>query len=453
MIYKFLIFFLFVTIIVDVNAQSQNQKKIDFTFTNNPPIIDGVLDDKIWQEVPVNNDFYQHNPMWNIPPSQKTEVKICYSNQGIYVAAMLFETAPDSILQEFGMRDNTVNADYFALEFDPYNTMQDSYYFQVTASGVQSEWRRTDSYYNAVWESSVKILKNGWSVEMYIPFSAFSFPSQDIQQWRMQFYRYIRRHREVDHWCLVEKTNDNDIKFWSTSGNLTKIKPPLRLFVTPYINGLAQKNVSESKWSSTFNGGLDLKWGINQSYTLDVTLLPDFTQIQSDNKVKNLTAFETVYGDYRPFFYESMSLFQMGDLIYTRRIGGTPLNYSKVSDNLNSNEHIAENPQNTQLINAFKFYGRSANGLAVGFFNAITNKSIAYIEDSVGNRRSFETEPITNYTVLVIDKALKGKVDSVIASRFEHTFGAIRSLVETANIIKDEFADILDVPPESNELN
>lgn len=403
----FLLFILIASVYIHCNAQ--NQKKIIFTYTNNSPIVDGDLNEGVWAECVSYSDFQQHDPTWNIPVSQKSEVKICYTQQGIYVGVMLYETAPDSILQEFGMRDNSVNADYFAIEFDPYNTMQDSYYFQITASGVQSEWRRTDGYYNAVWKSSVKILKNGWSAEMFIPFSAFTFPSKDIQQWRMQFYRYIRRHRELDSWCLEDKTNDNDIQFWSSTENLKSIKPPLRLFITPYINGLMQKDASESAWSNTINGGLDLKWGVNQSYTLDMTLLPDFSQIQSDNKVKNLTAFETVYGDYRPFFYESMSLFQMGDLIYSRRIGGTPINYSKVADSINSNEHIEDNPQSTQLINAFKFYGRSANGLAVGFFNAITNKALAYIDDNAGNRRSVETEPITNYSIFVIDKALKGK--------------------------------------------
>jgi hypothetical protein len=393
----------------NLTAQNLKCKELAFLYTTTPPVLDGILDDGVWKQCKPANDFLQWEPQWNVPPTHQTEAKVCYTNQGIYVGVMMFDTAPDSILQEVGMRDNTVNADHIAIEFDPYNTMQDSYYFQVTASGVQTESRRTDGYYNAVWKSCVKILKNGWSVEMFIPFSAFTFPSKDLQEWRVQFYRNVRRYREVDEYSLEDKTKDNDIQFWAISDSLKNIKPPLRLFITPYVNGLMQKEAGETTWSQTLNGGLDLKWGVTQSHTLDITLLPDFSQVKSDNKVKNLSAFETVYSDYRPFFYESMSLFETGDLIYTRRIGGMPRSYYNVANGLDSNEHIAENPQTTQLINAMKFYGRSANGLAVGFFNAITDKALAYVDDDAGNRRSIETQPLTNYNIIVFNKALKGK--------------------------------------------
>ncbi len=385
------------------------QKTIPFISTSTPPEIDGLLTDEIWNQCVGVTDFYQQDPQWNISPSQKSEVKICYSQQGIYIGARMFDLAADSILYEYGMRDNSVNADYFAIEFDPYNTMQDSYYFQITASGVQTEWRRTDGYYNAVWESAVKITKEGWSAEMFIPFSAFTFPSKEIQNWRIQYYRYIRRHRELIVLSLEDKSNDNDIQYWATSENLKSIQAPIRLFLNPYLNGIMEKKATDVSWSNKINGGLDLKWGINQSHTFDVTLLPDFSQVQSDNKVKNLSAFETVYDDYRPFFYESMSLFKTGDLIYSRRIAGTPLGYQSVKENLSEKEKIVENPSNSQLINAIKFYGRSTNGLAVGFFNAITNKSQALVESENGERRFVETQPLTNYNILVMDKALKGK--------------------------------------------
>lgn len=392
-----------------VEAQNPQCKQVSFLFTDKPPLLDGLLTDEVWKQCQTSREFLQWEPQWKIPPTHPTEVKVCYTNQGIYVGAMMFDSAPDSILREVGMRDNSVNADHFAIEFDPYNTMQDSYYFQVTASGVQSESRRTDGYYNAVWKSSVKIIENGWSVEIFIPFSAFSFPDKDIQEWRVQFYRNIRRYREIDELGLEDKMKDNDIQFWSISDHLKDIKPPLRLFITPYLNGMMQKSAEETSWSQTINGGLDLKWGVTQSYTLDMTLLPDFSQVKSDNKVKNLSAFETVYNDYRPFFYESMSLFQTGDLIYTRRIGGTPRQYYNVENSLDTNEHIADNPQSAQLINAMKFYGRSANGLAIGFFNAITDKVEAHVDDATGNRRTMETQPLTNYNILVLNMALKGK--------------------------------------------
>ncbi len=391
---------------------AQTKKTANFYRTEKVPVIDGVLNDDAWSKSTVYSDFQQHDPVWNAPTTQKTEVRLCYSDNGIYIGATMYDSAPDSIRRHLGMRDASLHADNFSIEFDPYNTMQDYYNFQISASGVQSEWKETDGSYNAVWDSKVIINEKGWVAELYIPFSAITFPTKDIQEWRVQFYRYIRRNRELDSWCLEEKTNDNYIQFWSKSENLSNVKPPLRLFLTPYINALTQTNPAENnnnKWSNTINGGLDLKWGVNQSYTMDITLLPDFSQVQSDNQVKNLSAFETVYGDYRPFFYESMSLFQQGDLIYSRRIGKQPSGYYNVESKINTNEKVAFNPQSTQLLNALKFYGRSSNGLAVGVFNAITNRALAYIDDDLGNRRSIETEPLTNYNILVIDKALKGK--------------------------------------------
>lgn len=412
----FIIFLVSLSPFSKAQAQNIEPPLLNFYYTQTVPIIDGNLTDEIWKKCSLNTHFLQFEPNWNISPSEKTEVKVCYSNQGIYIGAMMYDNSADSILREVGMRDNTVNADHFAIEFDPYNTMQDSYYFQVTASGVQSEWRRTDGYYNAIWQSKVKILSNGWSAEIFIPFSAFSFSSKENQEWRVQFYRNIRRHRELVTFCLEDKTKDNDIQFWSKSEGLKNIKPPLRLFLMPYVNAITQKDASETSWSNTTNGGLDLKWGVNQSYTLDITLLPDFSQVKSDNKVKNLTAFETVYGDYRPFFNESMSLFQMGDLLYTRRIGGTPIEYNKVDSQIDSTEHIVKNPQTTQLINAVKFYGRAKNGLAIGFFNAITDKAIATVEDVAGKSRNIETQSVTNYNIFVLDKALKGKSNLFFAN-------------------------------------
>ncbi len=402
---------IFLSMFVSITIYSQNKKTLTFRKEEVAPIIDGVINDEVWQKCTPINDFQQHDPIWNTPPTQQTEVRICYTNEGIYVSANLLDNAPDSIKKQLGMRDASLHADHFAIEFDTYNNQQEAFYFQITASGVKSELKRTDASFNAVWKSAVKINNDGWCAEFYIPFSAITFPKKDIQNWRIQFYRYIRRNRELISWCLEEKTNDNDIQFWSYSENLDSIKPPLRLFLTPYLNTIFQKNPQENNnnWSKSFNGGMDLKWGINQSYTLDITLLPDFSQVQSDNQVKNLSAFETVYGDYRPFFYESMSIFQKGDLIYSRRIGKQPTNYYSVYNNLDTNEKVKYNPQNSQLLNAIKFYGRSSNGLAVGVFNAITNKTEAIIENQNNETRAIETEPLTNYNIIAFDKTLKGK--------------------------------------------
>lgn len=392
---------------------AQNSEKIIFTRTEKAPEIDGLIDDDVWQKTEKVSGFKQTEPFWGASPTQETEVWILYDNRALYIAAKIIENSSDGISRQVGMRDNDdLHADYFAFEFDPFGQMQDAYYFMLTASGVQAEWRRSDESYNAVWKSKVNINDQGWTLEMEIPFSAFSFPKTEVQNWRVQFYRYIRRERELSEWKLAKQLDDNDIKYWAKSDGLSEIDPPLRLFLHPYANialtGIPNQN-GNLNWSNSAKGGLDMKWGINQSYTLDVSLLPDFSQVQSDNLVKNLSAFEVAYSENRPFFNESISFFNKGDLLYSRRIGKQASAYKSVYTSLDSNEHLISNPATAPLINAFKLYGRNEKGLAVGVFNAITNKTEAIIEADDLSRRKIQTEPLTNYTLFVIDQAFRNK--------------------------------------------
>lgn len=391
---------------------AQNPTSIAFTRTENRPNIDGYLNDSEWNKAELLSHFTQNDPYWGEKPKFQTEVRVLYDNQAFYIAARMFDTSPDSINRQLGLRDDDLHADYFSIEFDPFNRMQESFYFQVTASGVQTDWKRSDASFNAVWKSKVRIDSLGWSCEMEIPYSAFSFLNCNEQQWRVQFFRYIRRNREYSQLNLEQQMDDNDIQYWSTTKNLNGITPPLRLFLQPYLNaaliGSPDEN-SKTNWSKSNKGGLDLKWGINQSFNLEMTLLPDFSQVQSDNLIKDLSAFETVYEDYRPFFNESISFFQKGNLLYTRRIGKRPSGYYSVENQIDSNERIESNPISSPLINAFKFYGRNNRGLAIGIFNALTNNTEARIKNAENDVRKIQTEPLTNYTLLVIEKAFKNK--------------------------------------------
>ena len=159
-------------------AFSQTPSKQAFAVrTNTPPKIDGLLNDTVWSKSIAINDFIQLVPINNVAPSVKTEVRIMYDDNAIYVGAFLYDPHPDSIYKEMGNRDDELNADGFVIGFDTYNNQQDAYIFGVTASGVQSDIREMDETYNAVWQSAVKILDNGWCVEMKIPYSALRFPN------------------------------------------------------------------------------------------------------------------------------------------------------------------------------------------------------------------------------------------------------------------------------------
>lgn len=403
-----LLFFIFISFALSASDST----KIAFAIrTSEPPRIDGNMDEK-WSTSPVISDFEQYTPNYNQPCSQKTEVRILYDDKAIYVFAQMLDTSPDSILRQLGNRDDeNLNADFFGIEFDTYNNQQDAYTFMVYSSGVQADGRENDDSYNSVWESKTKITENGWVAELRIPYSALRFPNNEKQVWGLQIFRYIRRNREQEFWSQQDKSANNDLVYWGKLQGLENIKAPLRLSFNPYISGgletYSERNLKNADKSWSFSGGLDLKLGLNESFTLDMTLLPDFSQVQSDNKVKNLSAFETVYDEQRPFFNEAVDLFSEGNLFYSRRIGRTPNQFYNVEYLIDSGETIKSNPSQTQLLNATKISGRNKNGLAIGFFNAVTNDTWAIINKTDGGTRRILTEPFANYNIIVFDQALK----------------------------------------------
>ncbi len=384
------------------------------------PKIDGLLSDESWMGVTSFSDFVMNRPIEGGIPTQRTDVKIIYDNNAIYIGAMLYDTAPDSILRELGLRDGAdpsanggftdINADYFRFIVDPYNTRQDAYDFGVYASGVQSDSRFSDNLFDAVWESAVKITSEGWCVEMKIPYSAIRFPAKPVQEWAFQVTRNIRRNREFLQWSLTPSTGFNSQDYWGLLDGIEHIQPPLRLSLTPYVSLAYERTPVDGDFNNTYSyrGGADIKLGLDERFTLDMTLLPDFGQVQSDNKVKTLSYEEINYDENRPFFKEGTDIFSKDELFYSRRIGQTPSGYFRAYDNLNEKEFIKENPLESKLINATKISGRTNNGIGLGFFNAITNNTYATIKnEETGLTRKVLTEPLTNYNVTVIDKQWK----------------------------------------------
>lgn len=379
------------------------------------PRIDGVMSDDVWQQAAVTESFVQNLPLEGGKPSHPTEVRIGYDNMALYVCAMIYDS-PDSILKELGNRDDgNLNADYFRFVIDPYNTRQDAYDFGVFASGVQTDSKFSDPTYDAVWESAVKISDKGWCVEMKIPYSAIRFPKKPIQEWGLQMTRSTRRTREFDQYALTPSGKANPLRYWATLHGITSVEPPLRLSLTPYISAYAEKapeynpdNTYSYSNSFLYKGGADLKLGIDERFTLDMTLLPDFGQVQSDNKVKNLSYRETTYEENRPFFKEGTELFNKNRLFYSRRIGKVPGLFYNVPYMLNPNEVITENPSQVKLLNATKLSGRSDHGTGIGVLNAVTDNCFAEVKDEVtGSSRRILTEPLTNFNVLVVDQQLK----------------------------------------------
>ncbi|GJM31495.1 MAG: hypothetical protein DHS20C18_04960 [Saprospiraceae bacterium] len=393
-----------------------NKKQLQATRVMEAPQLDGVLDEAIWLNAPFATDFVQQQPNPGQTPSQPTEIKIIYDNTGIYVGAVMYDSHPDSILKELSQRDQLGNTDWFGIFIDAYRDGINGVSFIVTPAGVQFDAKYStfgeDESWDAVWEGKTKITSEGWVAEMKIPYSAIRFPDRNEQTWHLNFGRMIRRQQQKSFWSEVDPNKNGFLNQAGYLTNIQDIKSPIRLQATPFLAVYAQhyhdrQGDPKNSFGRSFNGGMDIKYGISDAFTLDMTLIPDFGEAQSDNQVLNLSPFEVQFDENRQFFTEGTELFNKGGLFYSRRIGGTPLRYYDVEDHLVDGEEIVSNPDVAQLYNATKISGRNSKGLGIGFFNATEGRRKAVIQNAEGEEREFETSPLTNYNVLVLDQNLK----------------------------------------------
>jgi len=235
---------LFFVLLFSVSAYAQERKKITASRVEQSPKIDGVLDDEAWKMAEPASDFIQRAPKPGQPSKQKSEVKIVYDNVAIYIGAMLYDTSADSVLRELSERDNEANADLFGLIIDTYNDDINGFGFFITAAGVQIDARYSaegqDFNWNAVWQSKVEIVNDGWIAEFKIPYSAIRFSKDSIQDWGVNFIRKTRRTREDAFWNNVNPSVNGLINQFGDIKGISNIQSPLRLSLSPYISAYAE---------------------------------------------------------------------------------------------------------------------------------------------------------------------------------------------------------------------
>jgi hypothetical protein len=388
-------------------SKSFSQKKILHTIPVSEPInLDGNLDEPIWKNAEIAKDFIMFEPDNGKPISndKKTEVKIIYNNEYVYIGAMLYDNEPNKILKEITQRDDFGTTDTFGVFINGFNDGQQDFRFFCTASGTQADCLATettgeDFSWDAVWGSKTRITDFGWVVEMRIPYAAIRFSDEKIQSWGINFVRAIKRDNQVYTWTNIDNKIGNVIQQAGNLEGIQNIKTPTRLFLMPYSSFYLDGGTQKTK--GTIKGGLDIKYGINDAFTLDAILVPDFGQAKFDEKILNLGPFEQQFNENRAFFTEGTDLFNKGNLLYSRRIGGSPSSYPT----LNSDEIVEEYPNNVKLINALKISGRTKNGLGIGVLNAVTEDTFVTVRNTVTQAtKRVEIEPLTNYNVLVFDQ-------------------------------------------------
>ena len=377
--------------------------------TDEKILVDGILNESCWLTANFVEGFTQISPNPAEKSRRNTKVAMTYSRDAIYIAAICYDH-PDSISTVFSARDEySPNADIFVIFLDTYNDDQNGFSFGITSKGVQLDAKIAEGDYNdalnLVWNSKVKITDDAWIAEIRIPYSAIRFPEKEVQSWGINFSRQISRFRETAAWSPVNPDIENYLLESGTVDGLVGIHPPFRLALMPYVS--AYLMTEDGNVAQSLNGGLDIKYGINESFTVDITLIPDFGQVVFDNQVLNLTPFEIQFNENRQFFTEGNELFNRSGLFYSRRIG-IQAPAGVLNNLLQSNERLSAVPTSTQLYNATKLSGRTKSGLGIGVFNAVTAPLYAKaINQTSLEEREVLASPLTNYNVVVLDQNLK----------------------------------------------
>ena len=390
---------------------SYSQKKtLKAVLINDRIIVDGNLDEPQWQTAPIAKDFFMFAPDngKEVEKGKETEVKILYDNEAIYIGAILYDAEPSKILKELTLRDDQGTSDNFGVFINGFNDGQQDFRFFCTASGTQLDCLATDTNgedfsWDAIWLCKAKITNKGWVVEMKIPYAALRFSNNKVQTWGINFVRDLKRENSIYVWNKVDNKINNVIQQAGNLEGIENIKTPTRLFFLPYSSFYLNANDNQ-KTKGTLKGGMDIKYGINDAFTLDAILIPDFGQTKFDDQILNLGPFEQQFNENRAFFTEGTDLFNKGGLFYSRRIGGSPSAYPTVGNN----EEIIENPTTVNLINALKVSGRTKGGLGIGVLNAVTETTTAKIRSNFDQSiRSEVIEPLSNYSVLVLDQRFR----------------------------------------------
>lgn len=416
-----LVFIILISFSLLSRAQKLPPREVPAKRTTQPVKIDGLLNDSAWKDAAAMTDYVEFRPKIGAKEAfeNRTITYLMYNDEGIYFGGYCYERTKDSIATELAGRDGFGTNDYVGIIFDTYYDKINGFEYFVTPLNEQwdakmapsSNGNNEDFSWNGVWQSGAVIHKDGWSFEMFIPYAAIRFGKKEVQNWGINI---TRRRRKTDQQYTWNPIDPNINGFLTQEGiwtGITNIKPPLRLQFSPYFSVYANhypaNQPGQKNWTSQINGGMDVKYGINQAFTLDATLIPDFGQVQSNNQVLNLTPFEVKFNENRNFFTEGTELFSKGNLFYSRRIGGTPIHLYDAY-NVGANEKVIKNPNESKLINASKISGRTQKGLGIGVLNAVTKPQHAIIENSQTKEQyKFETDPLTNYNILVLDQTMK----------------------------------------------
>jgi hypothetical protein len=408
-------------------ARSQDEA-VAVRVNGETPVVDGRLEDGAWRYAPAITDFLQRNPIEGAAPSESTEVRFVYTDRDLFVAFRGWDRDPDKVYGRLVRRDQRTSADQFSLFLDSYHDGRTAFEFSFNPSGARrdvfifADGAGRDGSWDPVYDWAALADSLGWTVELRIPFSQLRFAVADSLVFGLRLRRSINRRNEEVNWPFFPRDQAGEVSRYGRLVGMAEVPRPKRAELLPYVAGSSSfypeetDNPFATGRDNDLRVGGDGKFGVTSGLTLDLTVNPDFGQVEADPAVVNLTEFEAFFPERRPFFIEGTDLFQFGlsprvggfggggggggggrgqeGLVYTRRIGRNP---HLPPDAL---EGYAEPVNQTTIITAAKLSGNLGKGWALGVMEALTAKEWSSIVDSAGTPGASPVEPLSSYTVV-----------------------------------------------------
>jgi hypothetical protein len=381
-----------------------------------PPAMDGdVANDPVWGLVQPVSGFTQVAPNEGEPGTEKTEVRVAFTNDTLYVGVICYDRDPTGIIVNDSRRDSSLtDSDSFQMIFDTFRDKQNGFVFGTSPSGQQYDGQVIKEgtggsglggggssegggggfnlNWDGAWQVQAKTSDIGWSAEFAIPFRTLRYPSGVTQTWGINFQRLIRRHNETDYWAPLPR--QYNLFRVSMAGRLTDLKVPRtavrNLKVTPYVLGRVRELTATKKTNTDQEAGADLKYSITSGLALDLTYNTDFAQIEVDQQQVNLDRFNLYFPEKRPFFLENAGAFTVNNA------GGAVRGDPAQTELFFSRAIGIANGQVVPIVGGARVTGKMGHGYTLGLLNMQTeevrgltpanNFSVARIVHDLPNR-------------------------------------------------------------------
>ncbi len=385
--------------------------------------LDGQLDEPAWLAATPARLATQRDPNEGQPPSEQTEIRVLVGQNALFIGARMFDDEAAKIVSRLGRRDDQQPSDRLTIRIDSRHDHLTAFVFDVYPAGNKGDASagsdgNQDGSWDPVWDVVTRTDSLGWTAEVRIPLSQLRY-DRTADEWGIQVVRFIQRKQEEDVFSYIPKTENGDVNRYGHLDGMRSLPAPRRLEVMPYVSGRAE--LTPRTAGDPFRDGHDLfgsaggdvRLGLTNDLTLDATINPDFGQVEVDPAVVNLTAFETIFPEKRPFFVEGSDLFSFGQLrafnqfgspttFFSRRIGRSP--QGGITD---PNAAFTDVPAQTTIAGAAKITGKTRGGWSIALLDAMTPLERGRYTTGPGSPVLRQAvEPFTNYAAARIRREL-----------------------------------------------